>query len=351
MALRTGMMKPEDWERYLIEAGISANSAKVNAATFTNEKLTKENLQMLDRAMLKLLEVTSMRESLCIFKLAPRQSILRHRQPSFPRSILKWPHQQFRKFRIDWDVFAKITNMPRSQANIHLYNCADEALQNAIINIHPDFFTADPDKLLGMVEALVTQSSNPILHRFAFAYMSQSGNEPIQTYLVRLRTTVQDCYFLSFVWEWPLGYIQKGPIHQGHSKWRIPSRSTGQGWNVCYALRDQTSMASTPDIAITRKSTYRRQKSNTPQANTGNVRTSTYPNNEDSGAEPNRRVCISCTSHQHGILGTSSHQVKCPAWGQTWSNCGKPNHLSRVCRARNFDELLTTNRNIWWQRL
>ena len=47
--------------------------------------------------------------------------------------------------------------------------------------------------------------------------------------------------------------------------------------NVCHAeafelaLQDQTSMASTPDIAIARMSLYRRQKNNTPQANTGNV--------------------------------------------------------------------------------
>ena len=34
------------------------------------------------------------------------------------------------------------------QANIHLYNCADEAVQNAIINTHPNFLITDPDKLL-----------------------------------------------------------------------------------------------------------------------------------------------------------------------------------------------------------
>ena len=45
--------------------------------------------------------------------------------------------------------------MPSSQANIHLYNCADEAVQNAIVNTHPNFFTTDPDKLLNMVEVLV----------------------------------------------------------------------------------------------------------------------------------------------------------------------------------------------------
>ena len=67
-----------------------------------------------------------------------------------------------------------MTNMPSSQTNIHLYNCADETVQNAIINTYPNFFTTDPDKLLDMVEVLVTQKSNPIVHHLAFASMSQN---------------------------------------------------------------------------------------------------------------------------------------------------------------------------------
>ena len=43
--------------------------------------------------------------------------------------------------------------MPISQANIHLYNYADETIQNAIVNTHPDFFTTDLGEPLGMGEA------------------------------------------------------------------------------------------------------------------------------------------------------------------------------------------------------
>ena len=103
--------------------------------------------------------------------------------------------QQFRKFRIDWDVFTKMTNMPSSQTDIHLYNCADEAVQNAIINTRPNFFTTDPDKLLDTVEVLVTQRSNHIIHRLAFVSISQDEDEPIQNYLVCLRAIAVDCNF------------------------------------------------------------------------------------------------------------------------------------------------------------
>ena len=69
MVLQAGYMKLEDWEHYLIEVGISADSAKIHAATFGNEKLMRESLQMLDQAMLKELKVTLMGEVLCIQKI------------------------------------------------------------------------------------------------------------------------------------------------------------------------------------------------------------------------------------------------------------------------------------------
>ena len=77
-------------------------------------------------------------------------------------------------------------------------------------------------------------------------------------------------------------------------------------------------------------STYCRQKG-MPQADKEDTRTNAYPNYE---AKPNRQTCGGCGSHLDGTSGTGSHQLKCPAWGQTCSNCGKPNHQLRVCRAK-----------------
>ena len=65
-------------------------------------------------------------------------------------------------------------------------------------------------------------------------------------------------------------------------------------------------MASTSDIVIARMPAYRRRI----------------------------QACIGCSSHQHGVPGTRSCQLKCPAWGPTFSNSRKPNHLPRVCQAK-----------------
>ena len=152
---------------------------------------------MLDQSVLKELEVILMGEALCILKRAKeattQATCIQAAKP--PHLNLEMTPRQFRKFQIDWDVFIKMTTIPSSQADIRLYNCADEAVQNTIINTHPNFFTTDPDKLLDMLEILVTQRSNPIVHRLAFASMSHNKDEPIQNYLVRFRAVAVNSIF------------------------------------------------------------------------------------------------------------------------------------------------------------
>ena len=105
-------MEPEDWEQYLVETGIS--SAKIHAVTFVNEKLSIGTLQMLDRAILKELGVISMGEVLCILKqskeAAPQATYAKAPTAKLPQLNLEMTPQQFRKFRIEWEVFVKITH-------------------------------------------------------------------------------------------------------------------------------------------------------------------------------------------------------------------------------------------------
>ena len=169
MVLQTGFMKPEDWEHYLIKVGIPTDSSIILTATFAGEKVMGESLQMLDRSILKELEVTSMGEALCIHnqaeKVTSQKTSTRSPAAKLPQVNLEMTPQQFRKFQIGWKVFPKMTNMPRSQTNIHLYNCTYKDVPNAIVNMHCNFFTNDPDKPPEMVKAFITQRSNSIIHR------------------------------------------------------------------------------------------------------------------------------------------------------------------------------------------
>ena len=88
-----------------------------------------------------------------------------------------------------------MTNMPPAQINIQLYNCTNKAVQTSIINTYPKFFSEEPNRVMGMLEALVTQKSNPMVHRLSFASISQGPGESVQQFIVRLRGTAQDCDF------------------------------------------------------------------------------------------------------------------------------------------------------------
>ena len=184
MGLKRGFLTPEDLEHFFIEAGISTDLAKTHAAMFADEKPTIESLQMLDRLILKELGVILMGEALCILQQAKETTTQATRVQALaakpPHPNLEMTLEQFRKLWIDWEVFTRTTNLPRSQANIHLYSCADEAMQNAITDTHPNFFTINANKQRDMVEVLVTQRSNPIIHHLAFASLSQNEDEPIQ---------------------------------------------------------------------------------------------------------------------------------------------------------------------------
>ena len=92
IALQTGY-ETEEWEDYFIKGGISADSIKSYVATFAREKLRKENLQMMDRAMSRKLGITAMEEALSILKQAkePSSQTLYAKAPSakLPQLYLK----------------------------------------------------------------------------------------------------------------------------------------------------------------------------------------------------------------------------------------------------------------------
>ena len=123
-----------------------------------------------------------------------------------------------------------------------------------------------------MIEVLVTQKSNPMVRQITFTSMSQHEDEPIQQYLVCLRTTASDCNFSCPYCEQSDIYI-KDQFIRGIANNAVQTDLLTKArvlmsleQNVCHteafesALQDQTSMTDTSDIATIRMSTYRRQK-------------------------------------------------------------------------------------------
>ena len=78
---------------------------------------------------------------------------------------------QFRKFKMDWDVFKRITNLPENQIHAQLYNACSESVQNSLVNTESDFFSLTEEKMIETLEKIVTkkmQSHDPLATFFIY---------------------------------------------------------------------------------------------------------------------------------------------------------------------------------------
>ena len=104
-------------------------------------------------------------------------------------------HPEFRKLRIDWGVFKSLTSLPTGRIAAQIYSSCDSNVQNSIINTADNFFSLSENDILDLVEKIVTKRSNPSVHRLAFSNLTQSENEPVKEFVVRLKSHARDCEF------------------------------------------------------------------------------------------------------------------------------------------------------------
>ena len=59
-------------------------------------------------------------------------SFTRSTPVSPPQVVSEMTHPQFRKFKIDWNVFKQITEIPHHQIAAQLYSLCDDSVQNTL---------------------------------------------------------------------------------------------------------------------------------------------------------------------------------------------------------------------------
>ena len=74
-----------------------------------------------------------------------------------PQLHAEMTSQQFRKFRVDWSVFMKMTGLPDDKVLAQLYSNAEESVQTTNINTYPDFFALKTTDILDKLEKILTQ--------------------------------------------------------------------------------------------------------------------------------------------------------------------------------------------------
>ena len=337
MALR--LRTEPEWRTFLQAAAIPENESDTYAKKFTNNRINETNIVDIDKQLLIDLGITVLGDIL---------SILRHTkttvssdgttstpQPqSFkpPSATAKLPtltsemtHPQFRKFKVDWDVYKKITGLPLNQIPTHLYSTCDEAVQTSLINTLPNFSASDETTLLTTLESIVTKRVNPTIHRMTFASILQQEHESIQDFAIRLRSAAVNCEFScpNCVTDLSKFHIKDQFVRGLHNNVLQTDilvkanhlKTLGEIINHVEAfetaLRDQSKLQSSSDVLAARTSDYQRQKS---------------------GEHHKPKTCSGCGSTSHGTPGSKDRATKCPAWGKICKNCNITNHFASVCR-------------------
>ena len=244
---------------------------------------------------------------------------------------------QFCKFRTNWNVFKRITNLPDNQIHAQLYNACGETVQNNLVNTTTNFFFLTEHDLLNTLEAIVTKKSNPAVHQWTFSPLFQSEGESVTDFVVRLKPISPDCKFSC-----PGCHKDLQPIHikdqliLGLYNEKLQTDILAEVSHLIQlediikhyeayesAQHNQWPLHKSTEASIAHISLYQQGKffPTQPLAKQANKSKSTRP-------------CPSCGSQSHDQRGSNDCPTKCPAWGKFCNHCKIPHHFASVCQRK-----------------
>ena len=207
MALRL-RLEPE-WTEYLkTTIGLAEAQATAYSKLFVTNRLTEEALSELSRDILGEIGITVLGDVLTILKKCKSSAtpiattsnsrpLVKPPPPKLPTLSMETTMPQWRKFNFDWTSFKNITQLPDNQIASQLYNTCDETVQMSLINTCPNVFELSEENLLEEIESIVTQKSNPTVHRMTFRKLLQGPSESIQLIANTAVTDAKTIYLLN----------------------------------------------------------------------------------------------------------------------------------------------------------
>ena len=214
----------------------------------------------------------------------------------------------FRKF----ETFEKAAGLKEDILLPTLLNIGGEQLDEVVLVVTKQ--NDDYKKVTETVAAHFERTKNLDKIILAFRRVQQRQGEGIEHFVVRLRTLVTDCEF-----DKPDDEIRLQLI-AGASDPKVQEK----------AFESKKTFSELYDYARSlevRHAEKRRPPS--PQLTHSSQVESAFQLNANNSTQPHRK-CRNC-GYEH------ARDDNCPAQGQTCSNCGKPNHFSKVCRAQRND--------------
>ena len=357
----------ESWDAFLQAAGIPAEDSRTYAAALHENRLTDHH--DLTKEILKDLGVQRIGDILCILKysnipgpsdtgdmrllresLHPEHTTSKRPTASAPPIKAEMTNPEFRKLKIDWEVFQSMTNLPTSQLAAHIYTSCDSSVQTSIINSTSDFFKLDEAAIFALLEKIVTKRSNPSVHRLGFSNLAQSEGEAVKDFVIRLKSHARDCEFSCPSCKHDLIAINvkdqliRG-LHNSVLQTDVLAKSESlktleqivkHAESFEAAVDDQSKLRDASDVMGARTTDYKRQQrsqlNNKWNDNRQQPTPSQQPPRETSQQKDTRestsrkRICQGCGS-------TSGHGRRdCPAWLVKCYNCEYTGHFAKVCQ-------------------
>ena len=378
MALR--LRSEPEWTEYLkTTVGLHEDQSTAYGKIFNDNHFTEETLSELSKDILRELGITVLGDVLNILKKCKPQAgtaqaassdsppVVKPPPPKLPLLTMETTKPQWRKFLIDWTSFKNITQLAECQIASQLYAACDETVQMSLINTVSDVFGLSEEELLKEIETIVTQKSNPTVHRMAFRQLFQGPSETVQDYVIRLKSNAVDCEYSCEKCKHDLTTVHVkdqfiSGLHNELLQTDILTKANQlKDLNLVVqhaeafesALRDQSKLSSHHEESVSRISDHRKNKKNKyrlpnnpqqqhqqqyqqqpqqqqPQQQQPQQQQQQQPpfnNNSDD----NIKKCTGCGSTSHG---SHERETKCTAWGTLCLYCHKPNHSAEVCKKK-----------------
>ena len=144
-----------------------------DAATYTtkihNNRVTELLLPDLNKQFLTDLGITVIGDILTILQHATQSpssatshsSFLKPAMAKAPEIAADMTCPQFRKFKVDWDVYKNITGISTAQIPSQLYSLCADSVQSTIINTKSDLFTIPEPDLLNTMQPSSLKNLTP----------------------------------------------------------------------------------------------------------------------------------------------------------------------------------------------
>ena len=272
------------------------------------------------------------------------------KKPDRPKIDLDSNENQWQYFKHEWNEYKKKVGLTDDDEQItsELRICCSTELRQKLFDFigGTTLETLNEQTLLEKIKMIAVRGKNKAVHRKEFYSMTQSPEEPIQTFIANLRSKAQHCQFSfrcsselcnnrvnsyaeSMVEDQMVVGCASEDIQEEILARDSQLKNFQDKFDFIEAMeqgrraKDDVKKLSHVDstFALQRGKDKRQPKI---------ASTTSHANNNTNN---NRKGCSGCGSTQHGWGTTFPRKDNCPAWTKICHRCNIKGHLATVCRS------------------